>query len=89
MVEASPALRQAQHKLLCGDNLLNETKIGYTSTSKYSPDLQIIWCEDVRFVPRGMCPFIFFLFFSFLFFFFSFSFLFLPPLLLPLPLPLL
>ncbi|KAI4850154.1 DUF185-domain-containing protein [Aureobasidium sp. EXF-8845] len=52
MVEASPALRQAQHKLLCGDNPLEEIEIGYKSTCKYTPDLNIIWCEDIRFVPR-------------------------------------
>lgn len=58
LVEASPSLREAQHKLLCGDNPLTETDIGYSSTSKYTPDLQIIWCEDIRFVPKGtlICP---------------------------------
>ncbi|THW31099.1 DUF185-domain-containing protein [Aureobasidium pullulans] len=52
MVEASPSLRKAQHKLLCGDNPLEEIDIGYQSTCKYTPDLKIIWCEDIRFVPR-------------------------------------
>jgi NADH dehydrogenase [ubiquinone] 1 alpha subcomplex assembly factor 7 len=52
MVEASPSLRQAQHKLLCGDSPLEEIDIGYKSTCKYTPDLNIIWCEDIRFVPR-------------------------------------
>ncbi|KAI5251011.1 DUF185-domain-containing protein [Aureobasidium subglaciale] len=52
MVEASASLRQAQHKLLCGDNPLEEIDIGYKSTCKYTPDLKIIWCEDIRFVPR-------------------------------------
>lgn len=56
LVEASPSLREAQHKLLCGDNPLTETDIGHSSTSKYTPDLQIIWCEDIRFLPKGMCP---------------------------------
>lgn len=52
MVEASPSLRSAQHKLLCGDNPLEEIDIGYRSTSKYTNDLEIIWCEDIRFVPK-------------------------------------
>lgn len=56
LVEASPSLREAQHRLLCGDNALTETDVGYSSTSKYTPDLQIIWCEDIRFVPKGICP---------------------------------
>lgn len=54
LVEASPSLRETQHKLLCGDNPLQETELGYTSTSKYTPDLKIIWCEDIRFVPIGI-----------------------------------
>ncbi|GAB7350620.1 hypothetical protein MBLNU459_g1186t1 [Dothideomycetes sp. NU459] len=52
MVEASPSLRSAQHKLLCGDNPLKEIDIGHRSTSKYTKDLDIIWCEDIRFVPK-------------------------------------
>ncbi|KAL1303866.1 hypothetical protein AAFC00_000321 [Neodothiora populina] len=61
LVEASPSLRQRQHKLLCGDNPLEEIEIGYSSTSKHSPDLKVIWCEDIRFVPRdaNSTPFIF------------------------------
>lgn len=52
MVEASPSLRNAQHKLLCGDNPLEDIDIGYRSKSKYTSDLDIIWCEDIRFVPK-------------------------------------
>ncbi|KAK5107787.1 hypothetical protein LTR62_000655 [Meristemomyces frigidus] len=52
MVEASRNLREAQHKLLCGENPLTENRIGYGSVSRHSPDLKIIWAEDVRFVPR-------------------------------------
>lgn len=60
MVEASSNLREAQHKLLCGDNKLEETKMGWQSVSKYSPDLKIIWTEDIRFVPKeaSKTPFI-------------------------------
>lgn len=52
LVEASPSLRKTQHTLLCGDNPLIETDIGYTSTSKHSDQLNIVWCDDIRFVPR-------------------------------------
>ena len=52
MVEASPSLREAQHKLLCGDNALIETSIGHQSQSKYA-DLAVIWTENIRFVPSG------------------------------------
>ncbi|KAK3679503.1 hypothetical protein LTR78_001064 [Recurvomyces mirabilis] len=61
MVEASANLRLAQHKLLCGENnSLIENEIGHESTSKHSPDLKIIWTEDIRFVPReaNKTPFI-------------------------------
>lgn len=54
LVEASPSLREAQHKLLCGDKPLEEIDIGHRSLSKYTDDLRIIWCEDIRFVPKGM-----------------------------------
>ena len=53
MVEASPALREAQKQLLCGDAPMTETSIGLRSTSKYA-DLPIIWTENIRFVPSGM-----------------------------------
>ncbi|KAM0719275.1 hypothetical protein Q7P37_005180 [Cladosporium fusiforme] len=60
MVEASPNLREAQHKLLCGENKLEETELGWQSVSKYSQDLKIIWTEDIRFVPKeaSKTPFI-------------------------------
>lgn len=52
LVEASASLRQAQHKLLCGDNALRETELGHESTSKHSSHLRIIWAEDLRLVPK-------------------------------------
>lgn len=55
MVEASPALREAQHKLLCGDAPMTETSVGYKSTSKYA-NLPILWTENIRFIPSGMLP---------------------------------
>lgn len=52
LVEASPQLREAQHKLLCGENALESTAIGHRSTSKYSEDLEIHWTENLRSIPR-------------------------------------
>jgi NADH dehydrogenase [ubiquinone] 1 alpha subcomplex assembly factor 7 len=52
MVEASPALREAQKQLLCGDSPMTETSIGHQSISKYA-NLPIIWTENIRFVPSG------------------------------------
>lgn len=52
LVEASPALRDKQKHLLCGDTPLSEIDIGFRSTSKYS-NIPITWCEDIRFVPNG------------------------------------
>ena len=52
MVEASPALRDAQKKLLCGDAPMTETAIGHQSISKYA-NLPMIWTENIRFVPSG------------------------------------
>lgn len=57
LVEASPALRDAQKKLLCGDVPMTETSIGHQSTSKYA-DIPIIWTENIRFVPSGSVPFL-------------------------------
>lgn len=52
LVEASPALREAQKKLLCGDAPMTESAIGFRSTSKYA-DIPVIWTENIRFVPSG------------------------------------
>ncbi|TVY32643.1 Protein arginine methyltransferase-like protein, mitochondrial [Lachnellula subtilissima] len=52
LVEASPALREAQKQLLCGDAPMTETSIGHQSTSKYA-NIPIIWTENIRFVPSG------------------------------------
>jgi len=60
LVEASESLRKAQHRLLCGENALVEHEVGYTSKSKYSADLKIVWAEDLRLIPRdgSKTPFI-------------------------------
>jgi NADH dehydrogenase [ubiquinone] 1 alpha subcomplex assembly factor 7 len=52
LVEASPALRDAQKQLLCGDEPMIETPNGYQSTSKYA-NIPITWTENIRFVPSG------------------------------------
>jgi len=50
MVEASPALRETQRKLLCGDNPLEDHEIGHKCISKYA-NIPIIWTDNIRFVP--------------------------------------
>ncbi|KAG9246614.1 S-adenosyl-L-methionine-dependent methyltransferase [Calycina marina] len=59
LVEASPALREAQKQLLCGDNPMIEAPIGYQSTSKYA-NIPVFWTENIRFVPsdHDKSPFI-------------------------------
>lgn len=52
LIESSPRLREAQHRILCGGNLLKENKLGHESTSKHSDDLKIVWSEDIRLVPK-------------------------------------
>ncbi|GAM87982.1 hypothetical protein ANO11243_060110 [Dothideomycetidae sp. 11243] len=60
LVEASPTLRGAQHKLLCGEHPLEKTDVGFESRSKYDDKLRIVWCEDVRLLPKDteQSPFI-------------------------------
>jgi NADH dehydrogenase [ubiquinone] 1 alpha subcomplex assembly factor 7 len=53
MVEASKHLREAQHRLLCGNALLEEIDIGFQSKSKYAGGQKVVWCEDMKFVPKG------------------------------------
>lgn len=59
LVEASPSLRESQKKLLCGDNPMTETFIGYQSISKYAK-IPVIWTENIKFVPsdQDKTPFI-------------------------------
>ncbi|KAI9844296.1 MAG: hypothetical protein M1837_005706 [Sclerophora amabilis] len=52
LVESSAVLREAQKQRLCGDAPMEETSIGFRSRSTYS-DIPVIWCEDIRFVPKG------------------------------------
>ncbi|PQE16639.1 hypothetical protein CJF30_00003333 [Rutstroemia sp. NJR-2017a BBW] len=59
MVEASPALRDAQKELLCGKNKMNEIDIGYKCISQYA-NIPIIWTENIKDVPSdpSKTPFI-------------------------------
>lgn len=52
LVEASPALREAQKQLLCEDVPFADVPNGVQCKSKYG-DLMITWYEDIRFVPNG------------------------------------
>lgn len=53
MVEASPKLREAQKKLLCGEDApMTESKVGYHSTCK-STNLPIVWTETINSIPAG------------------------------------
>ncbi|MCJ1363073.1 hypothetical protein MMC16_002179 [Acarospora aff. strigata] len=61
LVETSPSLRETQKRLLCGnDAIMEETDMGIRSTSKCF-DVPVVWCEDIRFVPKDTdnTPFIF------------------------------
>lgn len=59
MVEASPALREAQHKLLCDPhtNPLEKIPLGYRSKSKHV-NIPIIWVENLRDIPNGKYSFL-------------------------------
>ena len=54
LVESGKKLREQQHALLCGEQPLVEHEIGYSSSSKYSSSLNVVWTEDVNFVPKGL-----------------------------------
>ena len=58
LVEASPSLREQQKALLCGDMPMDEVAIGFQSRSKYD-GIPVVWCEDIRFVPKGSIFFFF------------------------------
>ncbi|KAL9055105.1 MAG: hypothetical protein Q9162_003775 [Coniocarpon cinnabarinum] len=52
MIESSPNLREKQHAILCGDSPLHEHAIGHSSKSKLLPNANIIWTEDLNFIPK-------------------------------------
>lgn len=53
MIEASPYLQKQQAQLLSGNEDLKKHDLGLTNTCKYLPGVNIVWCEDLRFVPKG------------------------------------
>ena len=53
LVEASPTLREAQRKLLCGDTPFENINNGERSTSKHL-GIPVTWYEDIRFIPQGI-----------------------------------
>lgn len=53
LVEASPILREAQRKLLCGDAPMQEHQMGQQSVCQRIPGAKVIWVEDIKFIPRG------------------------------------
>ncbi|KAB8338979.1 hypothetical protein FH972_021918 [Carpinus fangiana] len=53
LIEASPTLRAAQHKLLCGNTPLEEIEGGgFKSKCKHLPHVSIIWQEDATALPK-------------------------------------
>ena len=60
MIESSPNLREKQRALLCGDEPLKDHTIGHTSKSKYLPNADVTWTEDLNFLPKtqNKTPFI-------------------------------
>lgn len=53
MVEASPELRGAQKKLLCGeDAAMTESKVGSHSVCKYM-SVPIVWTENIKSIPTS------------------------------------
>lgn len=54
LIEASPHLQKQQAKLLAGTEELQKSAIGWSAPLKYVSGVKIQWCEDIRFVPKGM-----------------------------------
>jgi NADH dehydrogenase [ubiquinone] 1 alpha subcomplex assembly factor 7 len=55
LIEASPALRETQRSLLCGEGVELEElpdETGYTAVSKYS-DIPITWLNEFKSVPKS------------------------------------
>ncbi|KAF2267896.1 DUF185-domain-containing protein [Lojkania enalia] len=57
LIEASPHLREQQAKLLAENVQLKETDsdmgiAGWSAPSKHITGCNVIWCEDIRFVPK-------------------------------------
>lgn len=54
LVEASPHLQKQQALRLAGTEELEKSEVGWKAKCKYFPDCDIQWCEDIRFVPKGL-----------------------------------
>lgn len=54
LVEASPTLREAQRKLLCGDAAMEAHECGFQSTSKSLAGTKIVWTEELGFISGSM-----------------------------------
>jgi NADH dehydrogenase [ubiquinone] 1 alpha subcomplex assembly factor 7 len=54
MIEASDDLRKQQAKRLSGTEAPEEYDLGWRAPCKYIPNCTVNWCEDIRFVPKGM-----------------------------------
>ena len=54
LIEASPHLQKQQALRLAGTEELEKSEVGWKAKCKYFPDCNIQWCEDIRFVPKGM-----------------------------------
>ncbi|KAF1921239.1 putative S-adenosyl-L-methionine-dependent methyltransferase-domain-containing protein, partial [Ampelomyces quisqualis] len=52
LVEASPHLQKQQAKLLAGTEELPRSDIGWKAPLRCIPNVNIQWCEDIRFVPK-------------------------------------
>jgi SAM-dependent MidA family methyltransferase len=56
LVEASERLRERQHTLLCEEgDVLVECEEGWKGRCKYAKETEIVWVEDMKFVPSGTC----------------------------------
>ncbi|KAF1813055.1 DUF185-domain-containing protein [Eremomyces bilateralis CBS 781.70] len=60
MVEASPPLREKQQRLLCDSQDVKETEAGFEGISKHLPGAKIVWCDQLKDVPKdaNRMPFI-------------------------------
>jgi SAM-dependent MidA family methyltransferase len=58
LVEASPHLQKQQALRLAGTEELEKSEVGWKAKCKYFPDVNIQWCEDIRFVPKGASTFL-------------------------------
>lgn len=51
-VEASPTLRESQHKLICGTNELKKDEDSGLYSSKSLTGIKVFWAEDAKLLPK-------------------------------------